>query len=130
MSQLATVTRNTDGTLMNLIRENASQESTFQSQFHRLSSKPLSAEDNEEPISPELVVVTGCNGPTAAKEALLVDSRAQALETPQVSEDLDLEVARALLPSNLEKVIPPRGKGHTMSHTTNFNPANADFFSS
>ena len=42
-----------------------------------------------------------------------MDSKALAPVTHLVSEDLDLEVAQAVLPSDLEKVIPPGGKGRT-----------------
>ena len=58
------------------------------------------------------VDATECNGLKVASQALRVDSKAQALETHLASEDLDLEAPLALLPSDHEKVTPPRGNGH------------------
>ena len=62
------------------------------------------------------VDATECNGLKVASQALRVDSKAQAWEIHQVSKDPDLEALLALLLSDLEKVIPPRGNGYQTRH--------------
>ena len=101
----------------NLIQETTSHESTFKSRFLKQPSWLLNVEDNVGRLKPKLVVAKECNGLKATKEALRVDSEAQAWETPQDSEGLDLEAVQVLPLSDLESIKPPRGKDH-MSNTT------------
>ena len=91
---------------------NASRGSTFKSQSRRLLFKLPNVEDSGERLKPKLADAIECNGLKAVSQVPRVDSKAQALETHLVSEDLDLEALPALLPSDHEKVTPPRGNGH------------------
>lgn len=104
LSQHATAIKNLVG--MNLIRESISRELMSRNKFRRLPSKQLKDEANVEPIKAGKVAAKDFKCLKAVKEALLVDYKAQALEKPQASEDLDLEVAPALLLSDHKRIEP------------------------
>ena len=111
---------------MILNRENAFQGSMFKSQSRKLLSKLPNVEDSEERLKLKQVGATECNGLEAVSQALQVDSKAQASETHPVSEDPDSEAHPALLPSDHERVTPPRGNGHQDPTLQKFHLAKAD----